>query len=151
VSRRLRDCCESANRNGSLGPEFRGELRSAVGYTWAFRRRDEEARILVVVAANRAGDGSSFALHSLLARARVLNASRVASQYFVLQPRLLLSSSSPFAPAHSLLCLCSESPWPGRFFLPSCSSHLCFFPWLPPLSFVSILFLCPFSVIPLCS
>jgi hypothetical protein len=61
------------------------------------------------------------------------------------------SSSSTFAPAHSLLCPCSESPWPGRFFLPYCSSHLRFLPWLPPLSFVPILFLCPFSVIPLCS
>ncbi len=61
------------------------------------------------------------------------------------------SSSSTFAPARSFVCSCSESPWPGRFFLHSCSSHLCFLPWLPPVSFVSILFLCPFSIIPLCS
>jgi hypothetical protein len=28
---------------------------------------------------------------------------------------------------------------------PLTESHLCFLPWLPPLSFVPILFLCPFS------
>jgi hypothetical protein len=46
--------------------------------------------------------------------------------------------------------LARNHPGTADSFSASCSSHLCFLPWLPPLSFVSIFFLCPFSVIHLC-